>query len=167
VLAGQPELADRLNHQSLRQLKQRVGLRCFLKPLDLGETGQYITSRVRVAGGMAPTLFTREAVCIIHESSRGIPRTISVICHNSLISGFATGRRPVTADVVREVCRDFDFEVTPGATPEVALEPASIPEAQKQAAPAVPPNPPPAGPRRLAGDLAAIASPRRRFFSFF
>src|SRR5205823_4911899 len=84
VLAGQPELADRLNHQSLRQLKQRIGLRCELRPLDLGETGQYITARVRTAGGEASTLFTREAVCIVHERSQGIPRTISVICHNAL-----------------------------------------------------------------------------------
>ena len=67
VLAGQPELADRLNHESLRQLKQRVGLRCQLLPLDLGETGQFITSRVRVAGGTASSLFTREAVCLIHQ----------------------------------------------------------------------------------------------------
>src|SRR5918993_2319370 len=49
VLAGQPELADRLNHPSLRQLKQRVGLRCSLRPLTVGETGQYITARVAVA----------------------------------------------------------------------------------------------------------------------
>ena len=53
ILAGQPELAMRLNHQSLRQLKQRVGLRCDLRPLDLGETGAYITARVKVAGGTA------------------------------------------------------------------------------------------------------------------
>src|SRR5215213_7857185 len=56
VLAGQPELADRLNHQSLRQLKQRVGLRCTLRSLEVGETGQYITARVAVAGGKASTL---------------------------------------------------------------------------------------------------------------
>jgi len=53
VLAGQPELAERLNHESLRQLKQRVGLRCHLRQLELGETGAYITARVGVAGGTA------------------------------------------------------------------------------------------------------------------
>ena len=109
VLAGQPELADRLNHPSLRQLKQRVGLRCQLRQLDLGETGAYITARVAVAGGKAATLFTREAVTIVHERSQGIPRVVSVICHNSLISGFALSQRPVTASVVREVCQDFDL----------------------------------------------------------
>ena len=120
VLAGQPELADRLNHPSLRQLKQRVGLRCLLKPLTVSETGQYITARVTVAGGKASTLFTREAVLLIHERSKGIPRTISVICHNALIGGFALNRRPVTADIVREVCRDFDFDVPDELLPTVS-----------------------------------------------
>jgi general secretion pathway protein A len=109
ILAGQPELAARLNHQSLRQLKQRVELRCDLRPLDLGETGAYITARVKVAGGQAPSLFTREAVMMIHERSNGIPRVISVICHNSLINSFAQGRKPVTTECVLEVCRDFDL----------------------------------------------------------
>jgi general secretion pathway protein A len=109
ILAGQPELAARLNDQSLRQLKQRVELRCDLRPLDLGETGAYITARVNVAGGQAPALFTREAVMMIHERSNGIPRVISVICHNALMNSFAQGRKPVTTDCVLEVCRDFDL----------------------------------------------------------
>ena len=109
VLAGQPELADRLNHPTLRQLKQRIGLRCQLRPLDLVETGAFITSRVAVAGGTASNLFTREAVTTIHERSHGIPRVVSVICHNALISAFATGQKPVRADTVLEVCRDFDL----------------------------------------------------------
>jgi general secretion pathway protein A len=109
ILAGQPELATRLNHASLRQLKQRVGLRCELRPLELPETGAYITARVRVAGGNAAELFTREAVIAIHERSKGIPRVISVICHNALIGGFARGAKPVTTECVLEVCRDFDL----------------------------------------------------------
>jgi general secretion pathway protein A len=170
VLAGQPELADRLNHQSLRQLKQRVGLRCQLRPLDLGETGQYISARVRVAGGNAPMLFTREAVCVIHERSRGIPRTISVICHNSLINGFAMNRRPVTADIVREVCRDFDFEKVVPSTP-LSLEPAAVDERVPHVPPraadiAVKPQAP-AVATKLGGELFASMLPRRRFFSLF
>jgi len=110
VLAGQPELADRLNHTSLRQLKQRIGLRCQLKPLDLRETAAYITARIGVAGGTASSLFTRDAVILVHERAQGIPRLISVICHNSLISAFALSKRPISADVVREVCEDFDLK---------------------------------------------------------
>jgi general secretion pathway protein A len=117
VLAGQPELAERLNDARLRQLKQRIALRCELKRLDLSETAAYIASRVRTAGGNPAALFTREAVTLIHEHSHGVPRTISVICDNALISGFALEQRPVDGHIVREVCRDFDLRVS-GSTEE-------------------------------------------------
>jgi general secretion pathway protein A len=120
ILAGQPELATRLNHPSLRQLKQRIGLRCALAPLTLSETTAYIAARVRVAGGDATSVFAAEAVQLIHERSGGIPRTISVICDNALVSGFALDRRTIDRAIVLEVCTDFDFgETTP--------EPAAVP----------------------------------------
>lgn len=109
VLAGQPELADRLNQPSLRQLKQRVALRCQLDALDAKETAEYVAGRIRVAGGNGVLVFTRQAVDAIHERSGGIPRLISVICDNALISGFAADRRPVSCDIVEDVCRDFDL----------------------------------------------------------
>ena len=157
ILAGQPELADRLNQQSLRQLKQRVGLRCSLKPLTLAETGQYITARIAVAGGKASSLFTREAVCVIYERSRGIPRTISVICHNSLISAFALNRRPVTADIVREVCHDFDLET-------IDLESSEAPGKVFRSVPVQPSDRlPVADGTGDRGATAAVAAPWRRF----
>lgn len=110
VLAGQPELADRLNHANLRQLKQRIAQRCRLMPLDLVETAAYIAGRVRLAGGDDPgRLFTRDAVIAIFDASRGIPRTISVICDNALMAGFAADERPVGRETVEEVCRNFDL----------------------------------------------------------
>ena len=90
VLAGQPELAARLNEPGLRQLKQRIALRCELKPLDLADTAAYIASRIRTAGGDPANIFTRQAVTLIHEYSRGLPRTISVMCDNALMSGSNT-----------------------------------------------------------------------------
>jgi general secretion pathway protein A len=107
VLAGQPELGVRLENPALRQLKQRVVLRCETAPFDLRETAAYMASRIRTAGGVPSALFTQEAVTIIHESSRGIARTISVICDNALVSGMALGRQPVDRTIVLEVCRDF------------------------------------------------------------
>jgi len=118
VLSGQPELSARLNDPSLRQLKQRVALRCELTSLDLAETAAYIASRIRIAGGQASKLFTREAVQLIHEFSRGIPRTISVMCDNSLLGGMALGRQPVDREIVNEVCRDFDLRAS-ASVPEV------------------------------------------------
>src|SRR5262249_1238822 len=115
VLAGQPELSARLNETALRQLKQRVSLRCAIVPFKLEETAAYIATRIRVAGGEAARLFTREAVTLIHARSRGIARTISVMCDNALITGMALGRQPVDAATVAEVVRDFDLAVRESA----------------------------------------------------
>ena len=107
ILAGQPELSVRLEDAGLRQLKQRVALRCVLAPLQLPETGAYVANRIRTAGGNPANVFTRESVKLIHEYSGGIPRTISVICDNALVSGMALDRRPVDLAVVLEVCQEF------------------------------------------------------------
>ena len=107
VLAGQPELGARLEESGLRQLKQRVALRCDVSAFGLAETAAYISSRIRTAGGEASRLFTREAVTLIHECSRGIPRTISVMCDNALVTGLALNRQPVDKQIVLEVARDF------------------------------------------------------------
>jgi general secretion pathway protein A len=109
VLSGQPELADRLNEPSLRQLKQRIALRCELAPLTLEETAAYVSGRLRIAGGTPGEIFTRETVIAVHEGSGGIPRTINVLCDNALIGGFAAGVKPVPVEIVHEVCRDFDL----------------------------------------------------------
>jgi len=111
VLVGQPELADRLNDPSLRQLKQRIILRCSLAPLSLKCTASYIAARLRVAGGAPTEVFTKDAVVAIYEASRGIPRTIGVVCENALLAGYAAQRKPVDRSIVVEVCRDLDLAV--------------------------------------------------------
>jgi type II secretory pathway predicted ATPase ExeA len=162
VLVGQPQLAARLNQPDLKQLKQRIALRCDLRPLDLAETTAYIAARVGVAGGDAANLFSPDAVQVIHQCSQGIPRTISVICDNALVSGFATGQRPVGWEVVCEVCEDFDLKPS-----TVRPSPAPAPPAPAVVAPAPP--------RRISEvsvhasqseDLFAVFN-RRRVFSFF
>jgi len=134
ILIGQPELAERLSAPSMRQLKQRVALRCALAPLGVDEASAYIATRIRVAGGEWTSIFTRSAVEAVHRGSRGIPRTISVICENALISGFALQRRPIGPDIVNEVCRDFDLverrseaSAAPPAAPQAAPPPAAPP----------------------------------------
>ena len=119
IIAGQPEIGHRLNESSLRQLKQRIVLRCELKPLELRETAAYLTGRIRAAGGTGAEVFTREAVVMIHEQARGVPRTINVLADNALLAGFAMGERPVGTRIVNEVCRDFDFDgsAAPRRTP--------------------------------------------------
>jgi type II secretory pathway predicted ATPase ExeA len=128
VLAGQPQLAAKLNDPDLRQLKQRVALRCELRPLDLKETSAYIMRRIQIAGGERMP-FTREAVQLIHECGRGIPRTISVICDNALVSGFAADQWQVGYDMVHEVCTDFDFNPPPKPSTPVVRAAATAPPA--------------------------------------
>jgi general secretion pathway protein A len=141
ILVGQPELADRLNQPELRHLKQRIALRCTLAALDLSETAAYITRRITVAGGRSAEVFTREAVSAIHAASRGLPRAISVLCDNALVTGFAAQQKPVGSAIVREVCRDFDIESIrtephAGATTPAAPVPDAAPPAE-----AAPPQP--------------------------
>jgi hypothetical protein len=126
VLAGQPELATRLNEPGLRQLKQRVALRCELKPLSLADTAAYIASRIRTAGGDPGKIFTREAVTLIHEFSHGVPRTISVMCDNALMSGFALDEPRIDGRIVREVCRDFDLRPSAKAPRPAVAAPAPL-----------------------------------------
>lgn len=125
VLVGQPELAGRLNEDRLRQLKQRVALRCELAPLDLQETASYIATRIRVAGGRPEQLFTREAISTAYEYSGGIPRTISVICDSALVNGFATDLKPIGRDIVLDVCRDFELSPLVARPVAPAVRPAA------------------------------------------
>jgi len=111
VLAGQPELAHRLNEVNLRQLKQRIALRCQLEPFSFQETAAYIAGRLRIAGGDPATIFSREAVGAIHEASKGLPRTINVVCDNVMIEGFASESKPITRAMVEAVCRDFEIRL--------------------------------------------------------
>ena len=115
IIAGQPELADRLNDPSIRQFKQRVSLRCRLRPLTRDETTAYLAGRIAAAGGVGGHVLTRDAVDEIYRRSGGVPRTISVIADNVLLGGYAASQKPVRAAIVREVCADLDL---PTAGPE-------------------------------------------------
>jgi len=132
ALVGQPELASRLDEPHLRQLKQRVVLRCELTPLSLKDTAGYIAGRVRTAGGEATRLFSRDAVVAIHEGAKGIPRIISVICDNALVNGFAADQQPVGAATIAEVCKSLSFgpasagHAAPG-DPSFTREPVPVP----------------------------------------
>ena len=124
VLAGQPELAERLEEPSLRQLKQRVSLRCELEPFTLDDTAAYVASRIHTAGGVPGKIFTQEAVRLVHERSRGIPRVINVICDNALVSGMALGRPRVERAMVAEVCEDLRLSQHPAYREAQTVAPA-------------------------------------------
>jgi len=167
VLAGQPELAGRLNEPSLRQLKQRVALRCDLGPLQLPETASYIAARLERAGGRSAQIFTREAVQLVHLRSGGIPRSISVIADNALLNGFAVNRRPVDREIVAEVCRDLDLSApseTAAPAPVVDLPEPIEGGALFESAPSPSPRRPATFVPRAARELFSSIGRRGRFF---
>jgi general secretion pathway protein A len=108
LLVGQPELAVRLNSPELRQLKQRVMLRHHLRALSLQESCEYVSNRLRVAGGDR-TIFTPNALESIHSYSAGIPRIVNVLCDNALLTGYALGRKEIDTGIIREVAEDLSI----------------------------------------------------------
>jgi general secretion pathway protein A len=110
ILTGQPELRDVLNQPELRQLKQRVALRCEIRPLpNIEETDRYVTSRLLAAGAERTDIFSRPAVDYVFRCSEGIPRQINNLCDNALLAGFAAGAETITRDIVEEVAETFDL----------------------------------------------------------
>lgn len=110
ILTGQPELRDVLNNSELRQLKQRVALRCEIKALpNIEETERYITSRLLVAGAERTDIFSPGAIDYIFRCSEGIPRQINNLCDNSMLSGYAAGESTIGRSIIEEVADTFDM----------------------------------------------------------
>jgi general secretion pathway protein A len=111
ILCGQPELRETLNQPQLRQLKQRVSLRCAVLPLAAHEVNKYIRFRLKTAGAERVDIFTPEAVELIAQVSLGIPRVVNNICDNALLYGYAGGHQTIPAGVIREVVQALDISV--------------------------------------------------------
>jgi general secretion pathway protein A len=110
VLTGQPELRDVLNNPDLRQLKQRIALRCVIKPMpNVEETDRYITSRLLVAGAERTDVFSKDAIDFIYRCSEGIPRNINNLCDNAMLAGYAAGETTIGRSTIEEVAETFDM----------------------------------------------------------
>jgi general secretion pathway protein A len=109
LLVGQPEVDEKLDSFDLRQLKQRVALRCKLEPLCQEEVKGYIERRLQCAGAnsRASGIFPTDTIAAIYRHSRGIPRLINTVCENALIAAYARQARSVTPDIIDEVAADF------------------------------------------------------------
>ncbi len=110
VLVGQPELEDNLKRPELRQLRQRIALRCSTRPLPLEVCCEYITERLRIAGATGGPIFTQEAMRAVHYYSQGIPRVMNLLCEHALINAYVEQLNPVAAEMVEEAARDFLLE---------------------------------------------------------
>jgi general secretion pathway protein A len=109
VLAGQPELQQKLALPEMRQLKQRITLRCKTQPLTLEETSAYIAQRLKIAGSNGHEIFSPEALQAVHEYARGIPRVINLLCDHALISAFVDQQQQVGSVLIEGVAREFDL----------------------------------------------------------
>ena len=104
-LVGQPELGDRLRQQDLRQVADRIAVRCNLEPLRPAEARSYIQHRLEAAGASS-RVFTKSAQELVVRKSRCIPRGINVLCHNAMLSAFANGVTSVDRSLVKEAVRE-------------------------------------------------------------
>ena len=125
VLMGQPELERKLDQPELRQLKQRVAVRCRLAPLRSDEVAPYINSRLQTVGYKGKELFDSGAVQKIALCSRGIPRLVNVICDNALLIAYATSQSKVSAKIIDEVARDLRLTEPPQVKATEERKPAS------------------------------------------
>jgi len=108
LLVGQPELLDKLDRPALRQLKQRIGLRCRIVPLTPEQTRDYVRTRLRVAGARDLGLFSDEAIARIADYSSGIPRLINTLCDHCLLIGYADQIRRIDRKIVEEAVAYFE-----------------------------------------------------------
>ena len=112
ILAGQPELDQKLDSHELRQLKQRVALRCNLEPLSANETKEYMRRRLQIAGAVgAVDIFSGPAIEAVFHHSRGIPRLVNTVCENALLAGYAKHAATITSEIIEGVARDLRLGV--------------------------------------------------------
>lgn len=112
VLAGQPELDQKLDSFGLRQLKQRVALRCHLEALTLEETREYMGRRLQIAGAFGDNnIFSDSAINAVFRHSKGIPRLINTVCENALLSGYAKRVSSIAPDIIDGVAKDLRLEI--------------------------------------------------------
>ncbi|HJY90247.1 MAG TPA: N-acetylmuramoyl-L-alanine amidase [Candidatus Acidoferrum sp.] len=149
VLAGQPQLGEKLAQPHLAQLLQRITLVKYLEPLSPEETAGYISHRLKVAGHRGDSLFEPDAVALIAEQSRGIPRIINKLCFRSLLEGYARGCSTISPDIVEKAQSKLNF--VPAAAP-------AVPVAPPLGVPAAPPMPAPPTATASAAVSAEAAS---------
>jgi MSHA biogenesis protein MshM len=106
VLFGQPELDERLAHESIRQLRQRITFQHRMGVLTREETAHYLAHRLAIAGYSGDEVFESGAARTLYRASRGIPRLINILANKALMLAYGEGTRRVTARHAREATSD-------------------------------------------------------------
>jgi general secretion pathway protein A len=118
VLSGQQELEEKLKLPQLRQLRQRIMLRCKTSPLTKEQTHDYINERLRIAGASGEVIFSPKSVETIHLYSLGIPRVVNLLCEHSLINAYVDQERPISSKIVENVAHEFQLDEVEPTAPE-------------------------------------------------
>ena len=121
VLCGQPELEEKLNLPQLRQLRQRIMLRCKTSPLTKEQTNAYVLERLRIAGAATDgeSIFSPSAIETVHLYSLGIPRVVNLLCEHALINAYVEQQRPIQPKIMEDVAHEFQLDqIEPIASPE-------------------------------------------------
>jgi type II secretory pathway predicted ATPase ExeA len=109
ILAGQPELGDKLDAPEMVQLKQRVRLRFHLTPLSREDCSAYILHRLAIAGGEGRTIFSDAALALVHRYTGGVPRLINTLCDTAMMSAFAADKDSVDEAEVRAAVEELQW----------------------------------------------------------
>lgn len=130
MLVGQLNLLEMLDNAKLRQLDQRISIRCLLKPLNREEVEAYIAHRLRVAGGLMVT-FTHPALDAVHEITGGVPRVINLVCDRALMAAAEAKTDIISEEFVRQGATALGIAAAPRRQrrhliPQVALPPAQM-----------------------------------------
>jgi putative secretion ATPase (PEP-CTERM system associated) len=138
LLAGQPNLRDKMTTPELEQFRQRVAVSYHITPLDAADTAAYINYRLQHAAAGKPPHFPPDACALVYELSRGVPRTINVICDAVLVFGFAEERHHIDRWLVEEAVRELQLTGVlpppPASEPSLADVPMPIQETAAGAA---------------------------------
>jgi general secretion pathway protein A len=133
ILAGQPELNEKLDAPELVQLTQRIRLRFHLSTLTQAEMRAYIQHRLEVAGGGDRQIFAEDTFADLYRYTGGVPRLINTLCDTSMMAAYTASHEFVTLDDIKEAVEELqwveyaarphhNFEVIPEMSPQRAAQ---------------------------------------------
>ncbi len=109
ILAGQPELSDKLDSLRLEQLRQRVRLRFHLTTLTKRETAEYIQHRLDVAGANGRRIFDKDSIDLVYRYAGGVPRLTNVLCDTAMLCGFSEGKDTIDVGLINEAVNELQW----------------------------------------------------------
>jgi general secretion pathway protein A len=129
LLVGQPELEAKLSSPELRQLKQRISIGRKIRPLNGEESRQYTEHRLGLVGSSISEVFKPEALSLICDYARGVPRNINMLCDNAFLIGYGLAQKKIDANIVREAAKDMGLSApeNPVAQKEILQRPQMVP----------------------------------------